>query len=193
MLSLSAAWLVSGCKDAPVGGTSSAAALASSEPLDVRIASPRFDLVDEKGHAFSSETMKGKVWIVDFIFTSCPSVCPRLTHKMAGVLEKTKDVPGIHFLSISVDPENDTPEKLTAFVAKNGVSSDRWSLLTGPIKDVEATVKGFKIGAQKSPEGLLSHDEHFVLVDQEGVIRGYFVADDEGLADLEDRARGFAK
>ena len=181
-----------GCRDAP-STSSSAAIVASALPLDIRIPGPHFELTDEKGKPFGSDDMQTKVWVVDFVFTSCPSVCPELTHKMAKVLERTADVPSIHFLSVSVDPENDTPEKLAAFVAKNGVTSDRWSLVTGAPAAVEDAIRGFKIGFSRSPGGLLTHDEHFVLVDREGTIRGYFVANDDGLVDLEKQARRLAK
>ncbi len=134
--------------------------------------------------------MKGKTTVVDFVFTSCPSVCPTLTTKMAELVDRTNDDDGIRYLSISVDPENDTPEKMRAFLAKYGKDSPRWTFATGARDVVESTViAGFKMRMDRDKAGTLAHGEHFVVVDKALHVRGYFEATPDGLDALVERAR----
>ncbi len=179
---LSISLLLCACR-APSGGapssSSSVALSASAEALDVKLPLPSFVLVDQHGDRFDSAAMRGKVWIVDFIFTTCPTICPELTKRMSDLVAATEGDADVRFLSISVDPENDTPPKLASFVEKNGVPSPRWSLVTGDPKVISETVlHGFKIAAGKDAAGNLFHGEHFVVVDKEGRVRGFFPASD---------------
>ncbi|HVY47628.1 MAG TPA: SCO family protein [Minicystis sp.] len=149
---------------------------------------PAFQLTDERGQPFGSKDLAGRVWVADFVFTSCPSVCPKLTEKMAMVQHRSRNLgDAFHLVTFTVDPENDTPERLAEY-ARRYHASPRWSFLTGANKAVEETVvKGFKIAMGKeetSPgSGIFSifHGERFVLVDQRGNIRGYYDADDAGI------------
>jgi protein SCO1/2 len=180
-------------KEGEAPNAASAAVSASAAPLDVRLPVPTFKLVDQRGRPFDSTSMRGKVWVVDFIFTSCPKICPDLTHKMAGLVSATESEPDVRFLSISVDPENDTPDELARFVEKHGRATERWALVTGDPKVVSETVLGgFKVAMGKDSAGNLFHGEHFVVVDKEGFVRGFFQADDEGLAALLARVRQLA-
>lgn len=160
-----------------------------SEP-EIRMALPAFSLVDQRGQRFGLEQLRGKIWVADFVFTTCPTVCPKLTKRMVEIQEKTKDLKGpVHLLTITVDPENDTPEVLARYAEQYGASPARWTFLTGPLAEIEPTVvKGFKTAMGKKDEGggLMSifHGEHLVLVDREGMIRGFYPADDEGIAKL---------
>lgn len=182
--------LLAACEPQARAGEKTAAVVTdvSVERPDVNLPLPSFAVVDQTGAAYTSETMAGHVTIVDFVFTSCPSICPALTTKMATLLGRTDE--DVRLLSISVDPENDTPARLTEFLAKHGKPSPRWSLVTGDPTVVEKTViQGFKIRVTRNQAGSLSHGEHFVVVDKQLRIRGYFEASPSGLDALVERVR----
>jgi len=160
------------------------------KPPKLDLPLPAFELTNQDGQGFGSADLRGKVWIADFIFTSCPTVCPKLTKRMAELQQRGRNLgEAFHLVSFTVDPESDTPEKLAAFAREYHPNPRRWSFLTGPLGEVETTVvKGFKIamGKEEVAPGLFSvfHGERFVLVDQKGSIRGYYENSDEGLDDL---------
>ena len=141
---------------------------------------PQFHLVDERGKPFTTESMLGRVNLVDFIFTRCSSSCPRLTGRMADVQNRLAGgEPDIRLVSFSVDPENDTPPVLAAYAANAHADPARWTFVTGPLDDIErAVVLGFKVSAAKIAKGAsdydVTHGEWFVLVDPSGDIRGYY-------------------
>ncbi|WP_437491055.1 SCO family protein [Sorangium sp. So ce1014] len=159
----------------------------AAEPPAIRIPLPAFELTDQRGERFGLEQLRGRVWIADFIFTTCPTVCPKLTQRMKEIDKRGRDLgDALHLVTFTVDPENDTPEVLAAYAASQKLPLERWTFLTGPLDQIESTIiKGFKIamGKTESSPGLFSifHGERLVLVDQEGVIRGYYEANDEGI------------
>jgi protein SCO1/2 len=157
---------------------------------------PAFALTDQAGRSFGTRELRGRVWVADFIFTSCQEACPLLTARMAEVAKRARHLgPDFHLVSISVDPQRDTPERLAAYAAQHGASPVAWSFLTGPADAIEAAVTdGFKVGmgrerrpgAPDAPQGTdgfweIFHGENLVLVDRELRIRGYFPATPEGL------------
>ncbi|WP_437759174.1 SCO family protein [Sorangium sp. So ce1389] len=160
----------------------------AAEPPSIRIPLPAFELTDQRGQRFGLEQLRGRVTIADFIFTTCPTVCPKLTERMKEIELRSRDLGGaLHLVTFTVDPENDTPEVLAAYAASQRLPLERWTLLTGPLDQIESTIlKGFKIamGKKESSPGIFSifHGERLVLVDQEGVIRGYYEANDEGIS-----------
>jgi protein SCO1/2 len=141
---------------------------------------PDFRLVDERGLAKDASSMHGQVSVVDFIFTRCTSSCPRLTARMLELqsrLEREKS--DARLVSISVDPDNDTPAVLSEYAARVHADSSRWSFLTGDEQEVErAVVLGFKVSAAKIDTGAgtydVIHGDWFVLVDRRGRLRGYY-------------------
>ena len=153
---------------------------------------PRFALTDQTGRAFGTRELEGKVWVSDFIFTACQEACPLLSQRMQDVARRTKQLgPDFHLVSISVDPERDTPARLAEYAARYGASPVRWSFLTGPAAALEdAVTGGFKVGMGKeavTPDAggetfwQIFHGENLVLVDRQLRIRGYFPATPEGL------------
>ncbi len=153
---------------------------------------PQFSLVDEHGKTFRRDDMLGRVWVADFVFTSCADACPKLQNKMRRLQERLvapEQGGNIGLLSISVDPERDTPEKLRDYAKAFGARDGMWRYLTGEQKEVERTVvQGFhtamaKIPAQGADPHLeafeIMHGERFVLVDRQGRIRGFYDADDQ--------------
>jgi protein SCO1 len=164
-------------------------ALDPPKPPALDVPLPAFSLTNERGEPFNRETLLGKVWVADFIFTSCPTVCPALTKRMGQVQHRARNLgDAFHLVSFTVDPENDTPERLAAYARQNRASPRLWSFVTGPLGELETTVvKGFKIsmGKEESAPGTgifsIFHGEKLVLVDGKGSIRGYYDADDPGI------------
>jgi protein SCO1/2 len=167
-------------------------------PLETLSALPDFTFTRQDGRAYGLKDLKGQVWVADFIFTRCPSVCPVLTAKLQRVARDTAELGDkLKLVSFSVDPDFDQPAVLTAYAASHKLDPARFTLLTGPTEAIEKTiVQGFKELVDRSqvkgPDDFLSivHGGHFVLVDGEGALRGYYDAnDDEDLARLERDAR----
>lgn len=139
---------------------------------------PAFTLTDATGATVTRDTLRGKVWVADFMFTSCPDVCPILSTHMAEVQARYKGDDRVRLVSFSVDPGTDTPPVLAAYGARFDADPTRWLFVTGPIGDVKAVVvEGFKMALERvSAEGEPSrvlHGERFVVVDEDGRIRGY--------------------
>lgn len=154
-------------------------------PLETYGDVPAFELVRHDGNAFGKDSLAGKVWIANFIFTRCPTVCPKFTAQMAK-LQGSTEIAGerLQLVSFSVDPKYDTPERLEAYGQKYGADFARWSFLTGEDEVLKRTiVDGLKISMGRDPEvadevASIFHGEHFVLVDREGKIRGYYQSSD---------------
>ena len=148
---------------------------------------PRFDLIRQDGNRFQDTDLLGKLWGGDFIFTSCASTCPIMTRQMQVLAESVPASYGIQFVSFSVDPERDTPEAFTQYAQDYGIDTTNWHFLTGekqPLRDL--VLRGFHLSVQDaSREDLLAgaeaviHSTRFVVVDGEGVIRGYYDGTDE--------------
>jgi len=104
---------------------------------------PAFSLVDQDGQVFTDEALRGHPTIVNFIFTRCDTICPITSMKMARLEEKTRDKRGaaIKLLSITVDPEHDTPDKLAAFAERYKANPERWRFVTGKPADIRQVEK----------------------------------------------------
>ena len=146
---------------------------------------PPFRLVDHTGADLTNDSLRGHVTIVNFIFTRCDTVCPITTAKMRTVQDRTNDQPGIKLLSISVDPDHDDVPALAAFAAQHGADASRWRFARGDMDAVKALVeRGMSIGfddlGPPLPSGApnITHSGHFVLLDQNLHIRGYYDSDD---------------
>ena len=152
---------------------------------------PAFTFTDQASRPYGTRELEGKVWVADFIFTACQEACPLLSQRMQELARRTKHLgPDFHLVSISVDPERDTPARLAEYAARYGANPVRWSFLTGPAAAIEdAVTGGFKVGmgreAVKGDGGAtfweIFHGENLVLVDRRLRIRGYFPATPEGL------------
>ena len=157
-------------------------------PLPVLADVPRFRLTDQGGRPFGSLELDGRAWVASFIFTRCPTVCPRVTSKMARIQGRTRQLaPAFHLVTFSVDPEFDTPERLDAYARAHRASPRLWTFLTGPEPAVkQAVVDGMKIALERPPpggaEGVL-HGSALVLVDPRGRIRGYYDPEDDAAVD----------
>ena len=147
-----------------------------------------FELANQDGRVMNRKSLLGRVQIINFIFTTCPGVCPLLTNRMKLIEKNTRHLGDkIHFVSISVDPETDQPAVLKAYGEKHEVDFSRWDFLTGSLDSVkEVVVSGFKSAMNKtrvpasdeeSPDLMqITHGEHFVIVDPQGQLRAFKTA-----------------
>ncbi len=177
-------WLSIGGLVVALGLALAARAVRPQPPLPVFGRVPAFTLVDARGMPYTAAALLGHATVADFIFTRCPSSCPRLARRMAEVQARlAKDGSGVRLASFSVDPDNDTPPVLADYGAKAGADPARWSFVTGPADEVIKTVvQGFKVSAAKIQKNAgdydVTHGDWFVLVDPAGQIRGYYASDD---------------
>ena len=139
---------------------------------------PIFELVNQDAQPFGSAQLAGKIWIADFIFTSCPGPCPIISSRMSE-LQKPLEKSDVHLVSFTVDPDKDTPEVLRIYAGKLKAQPKRWDFLTGPRTAIYSLARdGFKLSAFESGDepGLPVHATRFVLIDRRGTIRGYYDA-----------------
>jgi protein SCO1/2 len=171
------------------------ASCSHDEPLPKLGDVPAFALRDQNNRPLTRDSLRGKVWVADFMFTSCPDVCPLLTEQLAGIRKGLPDDPSLAYVSFSVDPEHDTPEKLAEFASQHGASAPNWFFVTGPLDDVKRVVTaGFKqaMDAQPAEQGKplnILHGTHYVLVDRHGAIRGFHRSDADGIKELKAAAQ----
>ncbi len=143
---------------------------------------PAFQLTAADGSSFTKSDLQGKVWLTNFFFTRCPGPCLTLSGRMAEWQSKVADMPGVGLLSLTVDPEYDSPEVLREYAAGFAANPDKWHFLTGdPDKLMTLIRKGFllTVADQQDPEliateGAIIHSTRLVLVDQNAMIRGYY-------------------
>lgn len=139
---------------------------------------PPFSLTNQEGMTFGSPDLAGKVWIADFIYTTCPGPCPMISTRMGEMQKPLRDT-DVHFVSITVDPAKDSPPRLKEYAKNLGAQSGRWDFLTGSKADLYRLIdQGFHLTAMEGagPKGELVHDTRMVLVDRAGQIRGYYDA-----------------
>ena len=129
----------------------------------------RFELTERSGENLSSEDLLGQPYIVSFFFTLCPSICVQQNQKLKE-LQDEFDGQGVRFVAISVDPENDTPEKLREYAARFGANEKQWFFLTGDLLYIR------RIGGEifRQPVDKQFHTERFALVDAKGEIEGFY-------------------
>ncbi len=161
---------------------------------------PAFTLVDQTGAPFDGASLRGAVVVVNFIFTACPDVCPALSAALSSVGARTANtkVP-VRLLSVSVDPERDTPDVLAAYGRRFDADAARWTFLTGAPETVRATLKGFAQIAEKVPVSAgkpedynVAHSESLLLYDKDGVLRGIYGSTGEELTRLVTDTRRLA-
>ncbi|HEY3235481.1 MAG TPA: SCO family protein [Polyangiaceae bacterium] len=146
---------------------------------------PDFHLLDQRSLAFGTEQLRGKVWVAGFIFTRCPTVCPKLTRCMGELQAQTQGFgQRFHMVSFTVDPEGDTPSVLSEYAKKYGANQRTWSFLTGTTDDVRRTVvSGMKIamgreGPRDNPNSIF-HGTKLALIDSRMAIRGYYECEND--------------
>jgi protein SCO1/2 len=147
---------------------------------------PSFSFTDQDGQRLDQPSLRGSVWVAAFMFTRCPTICPRITRRMRHFQElaAAKALP-VRLVSISVDPDHDTPPVLRAYAQRFGAVTKNWSFVTGEFASIQKTaVEGFKFALEGRADagaadyGII-HGSHLVLVDRELRIRGYYRTDDD--------------
>jgi len=138
-------------------------------------AAPAFDLVDQQGRPFSSDQLKGKVWTAMLFFSRCGGVCPSMTRRISELQAAVGD-DRVHFVSFTVDPENDTPETLAAYAAEFKADPQRWHLLTGTPQQMHAVAAGFKLPFDRPAD----HSSKVLLIDGTGRVQGLYGTSPEG-------------
>ncbi|HEY8155770.1 MAG TPA: SCO family protein [Myxococcota bacterium] len=148
-----------------------------SELAEERDPAPEFDLIDQSGAKLALADLRGKLVLLDFIFTSCPGPCPMLTS--AHVTLQRMLPPELRartrFVSISLDPLRDNPMALRAYAQERGADLTHWSFLTGDPEAIEAVLKGYGVGSQRRPDGQIDHLVATFLIDAEGRIAQRFI------------------
>jgi protein SCO1/2 len=185
-------------------GTTNAHAHADPLRPDDRLKTlsiPDFALTTQDEQPITREALKGRITIVDFIFTHCPFICPTLTARMSELSATLSDT-GVRFLSVSVDPKHDTPARLREYAKLHSADTSRWTFATGPIETVRSIVTGglkFDLGDDPSltvnlPDGTtmnnIRHPSWLALIGPNAEVLGiYLAAVPEDMAELERRAR----
>ena len=135
---------------------------------------PQFELTDQNNQKITNANYKGKVYVLEFFFTTCPTICPKMNQSMIEIQNKFFGNPNFGIASISIDPEHDTSEVLKAHSATLGVKSSNWHFLTGDKKYIyDLANKGFNLyaGENSKVNGGFEHSGLFALIDKNGNIR----------------------
>jgi len=144
---------------------------------------PAFSFTDHDAQPFTLDNLKGRISIVDFIFTNCGGLCPMMASKMLPIHDKFKNIKTFQIVSFSVDPERDSTEALQQYAKRYEITDKIWRFIRTDKQQIDRLYEhGFKLGGEL-PYG---HSGAFVLVDQQAIIRGYYnSSDEESLAKLQ--------
>jgi len=152
---------------------------------------PEFTLTDQNGKHVALKDLRGKVLAITFIFASCVDTCPLLTAKMAGLQDRlgADFGPRVYFVSITVDPERDTPEVLKRYAETHGANPAGWAFLTGTPAEIREVARRYGVFYKKTPRGDVDHTFLTSLVDRSGTLRVQYLGirfkPDEMLRDLQ--------
>ncbi|NEM97218.1 SCO family protein [Pontibacter burrus] len=137
---------------------------------------PDFAFVDQDSQQVTQETVAGKIYVTDFFFTTCPSICPKMKNQMLRIYEKYKDNPNVVILSHTIDPEHDTVAVLKDYAERMNVTAAKWHFLTGDRDSIYDMALKYFIGVQEDSEaeGGFAHSGDFMLVDHNRHIRGHY-------------------
>jgi protein SCO1/2 len=140
---------------------------------------PDYELISENGQRFGSKDLKGRIYLANFIFARCPSVCPKMMTEMEQIQNRVRGTgKKVAIVTFTVDPEYDNEKVLFDLARKHHANPYTWTFLTG--SDKEAMFKlyrdGFKVGVEQNPKNMIdiAHSEKIVLVDGENRVRGYY-------------------
>lgn len=162
-----------------------------ARPLPVFGDVSNFTLTNQFGRAVSLQDLRGHVWVGDIIFTRCTGPCPAMTRRMKGVQDALGQGSQVKLVSLTADPEHDTPEVLKNYASQFGVDSSRWSLLTGPKKAIyDLAIQGLKLAVQETtddgkpdPDQFI-HSTRFVVVDGRGQLRAVLSTEDHSATEI---------
>ncbi|QDO92935.1 SCO family protein [Formosa sediminum] len=135
---------------------------------------PDFSFVNQDGDTITNADYLGKVYIVEFFFTTCPTICPIMSHNLVQIQERFKGIENFGVASFTINPSYDTPEVLKAYAEKYGVTNPNWNLMTGKREDIYQLANlGFNLYAAENETvaGGFEHSGNFALIDKNGFIR----------------------
>ncbi|PQJ79492.1 SCO family protein [Polaribacter porphyrae] len=136
---------------------------------------PDFEFINQEGKTITNKSYEGKVYVVEFFFTTCPTICPKMNKKMRTLQDAFFGNPEFGIASISITPDTDTPKVLKEYAKNKRITHKNWHLLTGKSEDIVYALsnKGFKLpaGVGGTDHGGLYHSGNFALVDKNGFIR----------------------
>jgi protein SCO1/2 len=143
---------------------------------------PPFALTERSGKSITNRDLAGKIWVADFIYTTCPGPCPIVTAAMARLQDAVAHDPQVQLVSFTVDPDTDTPAVLSTYADKFGADPNRWWFLTGPKKPLYDLIQnGFlqplqdNSGQPAEPgQYKVTHSTYLALVDADGNVRGFY-------------------
>jgi len=136
-----------------------------------------FSLLNQNGYKITEEDYNNKIYVADFFFTTCPTICPIMTENMGYLQNKLIDNPEILLVSFSVTPEIDSVQQLKKYALEKNVIDSKWNLLTGDKKEIYDLARKSYLVAKNDGDGGkydMIHTENFVLVDKEKRIRGFY-------------------
>jgi protein SCO1/2 len=138
---------------------------------------PPFVFVNQDSTIVHSENLRGKIYVADFFFTSCPSICPKMKKEMLRVYEKYKSNKDVMIISFTIDPARDSVARLKNYAQKLGIEdASKWQMLTGNKDSIYAVAASFLVSAAEDPDapGGHVHSGNFILVDKQSRLRGYY-------------------
>jgi protein SCO1/2 len=143
---------------------------------------PEFEFENQNGEMISNQNYDNKVYVVEFFFTSCPTICPRMNENMVKIQNEFYGNPSFGIASISIDPERDSPQVLKEYAERKGATLKNWHFLTGDKEEIYSfSNDGFRLyaGVNKDVQGGFEHSGLFALIDKEGYIRSRTVINGE--------------
>jgi protein SCO1/2 len=140
---------------------------------------PDFTLVDQNGSVFQSQSVRGRITVVNFVFTTCPDVCPLFTAKFAQLQRMLirEHMPNFFLISITTDPEVDKPEVLKSYALRYGADFGTWAFLTGEEEKMRRVWQAFGVNVKKKDKGLVQHTSITTLIDGRGTRRMNYYGD----------------
>ena len=141
-----------------------------------------FSLINQNGKIITQEDYQGKIYIADFFFTTCPTICPKMTANMGEIQSRILNDPKIKLLSFSVTPKIDSVAQLKRYALEKGVNDQKWNLVTGDKKKIYTLARKSYLAVKDNGDGGpydMIHTENFVLVDPEKRIRGFYDGTDD--------------
>jgi len=136
---------------------------------------PAFSYINQYGDSVTNKKLDGDIYVADFFFTTCPSICPIMQRNMLNVYNAFKDVDGVKIISYTIDPKYDSVPVLKKYADKLGISGNTWWLLQGHKDETYQLAKSYLVSVQeKNPAGEYIHDGYFILIDKQKRIRGTY-------------------
>ena len=162
--------------------------LDTPEPPPIIEAAPSFELSNHNGMPLKSSELNNRIVLVNFIFTRCQDVCPALTTKLKLIEAQLDSRSDVTYISLSVDPEYDTPEILTEYRKRFAIDNPDWHFLTGPYDSIRQLMEDYQLAYQRGPSEddvpNIIHSEKIILIDGQNQIRGFYSTDNAGITDL---------